>query len=93
MWRLSSTISAIGRDAHNVIDTDEREKLRQAIAANIAADRQLLDQLRAKIQPLVGETPRIQVRNTSSISLVAADGGNNQLQFDPFLIQLGPAPN
>jgi hypothetical protein len=71
-----------------MIDTDEREKLRQSIAASIAADRHLLDKLRAEIRPLVGETRRIQQRNTSSISLVAADGGNNQLQFDPFLIQM-----
>ncbi len=71
-----------------MIDTDEREKLRRSIAASIAADRHLLDKLRAEIQPLVGETRRIQQRNTSSISLVAADGGNNQLQFDPFLIQM-----
>src|SRR5690606_16402020 len=33
-------------------------------------------------------TRRIQPRATTSISLVGTDGGNNQLQFDPFLIQL-----
>ncbi len=71
-----------------MIDADEREKLRQAIAVSMAVDRQILDRLRAEIRPLVGETRRIQPRNTSSISLVAADGGNNQLQFDPFLAQL-----
>ena len=71
-----------------MIDADERQKLRQAIAASMAVDRQILDRLREDIRPLIGETRRIQPRNTSSISLVAADGGNNQLQFDPFLAQL-----
>jgi hypothetical protein len=35
-----------------------------------------------------GTQRRVQPRATTSISLVGTDGGNNQLQFDPFLIQL-----
>ena len=31
---------------------------------------------------------RIQPRTTTSISLVGTDGGNNKIQYDPFLIQL-----
>jgi len=44
--------------------------------------------LRAEIRPLKSASRRIQPRATTSISLVGTDGGNNQLQFDPFLIQL-----
>src|SRR5207247_2078472 len=39
-------------------------------------------------RPLRQQVQRIQARTTTSISLVGADGGNNSLQFDPFLVQL-----
>src|SRR4029450_13124221 len=51
-------------------------------------DRVLLDELRAEVRPLRSATRRIQPRSTTSIALVGTDGGNNRIQFDPFLIQL-----
>jgi hypothetical protein len=71
-----------------MIDPASQEQLRQAITECIKADKAVLDALRNEIRPLKNDTRRIQSRITTSISLVGTDGGNNQLRFDPFLIQL-----
>ena len=71
-----------------MIDPQSLGGLRRAIHDQIAGDRVLLEQLRQEIRPLRGTTRRIQPRSTTSISLVGTDGGNNKLQFDPFLVQL-----
>lgn len=71
-----------------MIDPGAQNELKKAISTSILADRGVLDQLRAEIGPLKNQTRRIQPRATTSISLVATDGGNNQLQFDPFLVQI-----
>jgi hypothetical protein len=72
-----------------MIDPESYYKLKQEIADRMEAERGQLDQLRAEIRPLRSAVRRIQPRTTTSISLVATDGGNNQLQFDPFLVQVG----
>ena len=71
-----------------MIDPASQKELKQAIADCIGTDQGVLDALREEIRPLKSATRRIQPRATTSISLVGTDGGNNQLQFDPFLIQL-----
>ena len=70
------------------MDSTSIEGLKHSVAEQIRRDRDLLDQLRAEIRPLHGDTRRIQPRAATAVSLVAADGGNNQIQFDPFLVQL-----
>src|SRR5712691_1310692 len=62
--------------------------LKQEIAERMMADRALLDQLRSEIRPLRSEVRPIHSRSTTAISLVATDGGNNSLRFDPFLVQI-----
>jgi len=71
-----------------MIEPHTQTQLKAAIAECIGADQRVLDELRQEIRPLRQQTKRIQPRATTSISLVGTDGGNNQLQFDPFLIQL-----
>lgn len=71
-----------------MIDPASQAKLKEAIAECIVTDQGVLEALREEVRPLKGATRRIQPRATTSISLVGTDGGNNQLQFDPFLIQL-----
>lgn len=71
-----------------MIDPASQAQLKEAIADCIGTDQSVLDALREEIRPLKNTTRRIQPRATTSISLVGTDGGNNQLQFDPFLIQL-----
>lgn len=71
-----------------MLDPDSQAQLRDAISECIGSDQGVLDALREEIRPLRSATRRIQPRATTSISLVGTDGGNNQLQFDPFLIQL-----
>ena len=71
-----------------MIEPSTQAQLKQAIFDCIDNDQGVLDALRTEIRPLRQQTKRIQPRATTSISLVGTDGGNNQLQFDPFLIQL-----
>lgn len=71
-----------------MIDPDTHDRLKQEIAERIRDDGGILDVLRNEIRSLRGDIRRIQARSATSISLVGTDGGNNYLQFDPFLIHL-----
>ena len=71
-----------------MLDPASQSVLRDELTRQIREDQAVLEQLRAEIRPLGSRTRRISPRSATSISLVAADGGNNQLRFDPFLVQL-----
>ena len=71
-----------------MIDPATQKQVKKAITNCISTDQGILDQLREEIRPLSVSTRRIHPRSTTSISIVGTDGGNNQLRFDPFLIQL-----
>lgn len=71
-----------------MIDPESIDALRSQLASSIAGDRQVLDELCAEVRPLRSQTRRIQPRSTTAISLVGTDGGNNRIEFDPFMVQL-----
>jgi hypothetical protein len=71
-----------------MIAPETYRRLQEEIRRQVAADRVLLDQLREEILPLRSEVRRVLPRTGSSISFVGADGGNNRLRFDPFLVQI-----
>ncbi|HHX42353.1 MAG TPA: hypothetical protein GX715_20560 [Armatimonadetes bacterium] len=71
-----------------MIDAENYHRLSGEIGDCVREDRAMLDQLRSEIRPLAHQVRRIQPRSTTSIAVVGTDGGNNRVQFDPFLIQI-----
>ena len=63
-------------------------ELRCDIRKRIEEDSRVLNELRSDVRPLAQQQRRIRPRSATAVSLVATDGGNNQVRFDPFLIQL-----
>jgi hypothetical protein len=71
-----------------MIDPGSLSVLDGEIQEAIRNDQPVLDALRAEVRPLLTKTRRIQPRSTTAISLVGTDAGQNQIEFDPFMIQL-----
>jgi hypothetical protein len=71
-----------------MIDQETYQELKQEIEIRTASDRLLLDKLRSDIRGLATTTKRIHPRSVTAVSLVATDGGNNSLRFDPFMVQV-----
>lgn len=71
-----------------MFDPDHLEAIRASVREQTQRDRYLLDELRADVREhlLGGEAVRPHI--ATAISLVASDGGNNKLIFDPFNIHL-----
>src|SRR5690242_16628528 len=71
-----------------MIDPQSLETLSRDLRLCMHSDRNVLDELRADVKLLQQATRRIQPQATTALSLVATDGGNNRIQFDPFLVQV-----
>lgn len=71
-----------------MIEPESHKKLSEEISNRIIDDRNILDDLRSEISLLNNRVRRIHSRTATSISLVGTDGGNNRIEYDPFLIQL-----
>jgi hypothetical protein len=64
------------------------KSIRSAIRDCTVEQRPLFEEVRSQVRSISGEVRSIRPRTATSISLVASDGGNNKLVFDPFHVQL-----
>lgn len=71
-----------------MLDPEILKKVQDSIRDRIAGDKTVLDDLRSDIRKILAKSVRIQPRATTAISLVGTDGGNNKVEFDPFMLHL-----
>lgn len=71
-----------------MLNPEDIEQVREAIRECAAGDRRILDELCAEVRTLKPNVRVIKRRTTTAVSLVASDGGNNRLEFDPFMFQM-----
>src|SRR5438093_4318625 len=88
-----SNLYGVGRlalegGAPRVLDPGEIPELRARMQERAEQDRHILEVLRTEVRPLKTAIRRIAPRSATTMSLVASDGGNNKIQFDPFLMQI-----
>jgi len=71
-----------------VLNLEDIELVREAIRSCAQADGRVLDALCDEVRMLKPNVCVVRPRTTTAVSLVASDGGNNRLEFDPFLFQM-----
>lgn len=71
-----------------MFDPDHLEEIRAEVRNQTTSDRHLLDDLRSDVRTHLTGGSVIRPYAATAMSLVASDGGNNKLVFDPFNIQL-----
>jgi hypothetical protein len=71
-----------------MFDPEEIPLVKQAIKDCATLDKKLLDDLRAEVIQIKPNVRVIKPRSITTFSLVASDGTNNKLVYDPFYFQL-----
>lgn len=71
-----------------MFDPEKLPLIRQQIRDQTKADNSLLTAVCDDVRALGGKVKTVQPRGTTSISLVASDGGNNKVEYNPFYLQL-----
>jgi hypothetical protein len=71
-----------------MFDPGQLEEIRAAIERQTTADGALLQGLRNDVLVHLSASRVIRPHSATAVSLVASDGGNNRLVFDPFSMQL-----
>jgi hypothetical protein len=70
-----------------VFQTDQLPELKKLISEQAARDKVVLDQLLDEVRS-IGPVRIIRPRSATSVALMAADGGNNRVTFNPFYLEL-----
>jgi hypothetical protein len=71
-----------------VFDPDQIGELKRLIGDQVEAGRAELDGLVAQARALASNVKVIKPRAATSVALMASDGGNNRVAFNPFSLQL-----
>jgi hypothetical protein len=72
----------------DMFDHSEIPELKEKVRAATQGDKRVLEKLCDDMRGLKPLVRTIQPRSATAVSLVASDGGNNKIQFDPFLLQI-----
>ncbi|HLX48101.1 MAG TPA: hypothetical protein VKS82_07200 [Streptosporangiaceae bacterium] len=71
-----------------MFEAAELPELRKLIADQVERDSEELNRLLAQLRVAKGDVRTIKPRSATSIALMAADGGNNRVTFNPFYLQI-----
>lgn len=71
-----------------MLNPEDIESVREAVRSCAQTDERVLGALCKEVRVLKPGVRVIRPRTTTAVSLVASDGGNNRLEFDPFLFQM-----